>query len=99
MTAGDAPTDPGAWPDEPPDFDQLALLVAGALGCEGGVVAPEARVSDICADSLDLYCLYVTLDAWVPGFVLPRQLDLDIATMADVHHYLVMRFEQRRVRR
>jgi hypothetical protein len=82
--------------DDPPDLDQLAAVLAVALGREPAELGPEARVREICADSLDLYCLYVTLDAWVPGFLLPRQLDLDTATLADVHHYLVVRFEQRR---
>ncbi len=80
----------------PPELDELLVLVADALGRDRTELGPEVKVAAACRDSLDLYCLYLTLDEWVPGFVLPRQLDLDVATLADVHHYLVLRAEQRR---
>jgi hypothetical protein len=92
-----APSDVPEGP-EVPDLDELVEAVAVALGRPTTALGPDARVTDVCADSLDLYCLYVTLDEWVPGFRLPRQLDLDLATLADVHHYLVVRSEQRRAR-
>ncbi|MGZ4682637.1 MAG: hypothetical protein ACXWBN_10125 [Acidimicrobiales bacterium] len=81
-----------------PGLDEVIGAVAAALGREPAELGPEVKVTEVCADSLDLYCLYVTLDEWVPGFRLPRQLDLDLATLADVHHYLVVRAEQRRSR-
>ena len=80
----------------PPELDELLVVVADVLGRDLAELGPEVKVTAACRDSLDLYCVYVTLDQWVPGFVLPRQLDLDVATLADVHHYLVLRFEQRR---
>ncbi len=80
----------------PPELDELLERAAAALGRDPTELGPAVKVTSVCTDSLDLYCLYVVLDEWVPGFRLPRQLDLDVATMADVHHYLVMRSEQRR---
>jgi hypothetical protein len=85
-------------PAAPPELDELLVVVADALGRDPSELGPDVKVSTACRDSLDLYCLYVTLDEWVPGFLLPRQLDLDLATLADVHHYLVLRAEQRAAR-
>lgn len=81
-----------------PELDELVEVVAAAVGRDPSELGPEVKVTAVCADSLDLYCLYVALDTWVPGFQLPRQLDLDVASLADVHHYLLMRSQQRRAR-
>ena len=89
------PTAPSE-PAPPPELDELLAVVADVLGRDRSDLGPDMKVAVVCRDSLDLYCLYVTLDQWVPGFLLPRQLDLDLATMADVHHYLVLRSEHRR---
>ncbi len=94
-----APRDELTELPELPELDELVEVVAAAVGADPAGLGPESRVTEVCADSLDLYCLYVTLDEWVPGFRLPRQLDLDVATLADVHHYLVVRAEQRQARR
>ena len=83
-------------PDDPPEDGAVLDALAHALGLDPRELSVDTRVAEVCRDSLDLYCLYVTLDTWVPGFLLPRQLDLSIATLGDVHHYLLMRFEQRR---
>jgi hypothetical protein len=87
---------PGQEPDDPPDARAVLDALAHALALDVHELSVDTRVAEVCHDSLDLYCLYVTLDTWVPGFLLPRQLDLSIATLGDVHHYLLMRFEQRR---
>jgi hypothetical protein len=94
---GGAPGPVGApGPDGPPGLAAVLDSVGRAVGREPSALTAEQRVVDVCHDSLDLYCLYVALDEWVPGFRLPSQLDLEIATLADVHHYLQVRFEQRR---
>jgi hypothetical protein len=93
-----APGDERPGPPQLPKLHELVEAVAAAVGADPAGLGPEARVTEVCADSLDLYCLYVTLDEWVPGFRLPRQLELDAATLADVHHYLVVRAEQRQAR-
>ena len=98
MTGPQPDAGPPSSATEPPTFDQLIGSVALALGRDPAELHPDLTVTELCADSLDLYCLHITFDEWVPGFRLPRQLDLDLATLADAHHYLVVRSEQRRSR-
>ena len=74
-----------------PGFAELLDEMAASLGGEGAGWGEATPVLEVCRDSLDLYCLYLVLDGWWPGFELPPQLDLAYATLGDVHHYLVTR--------
>jgi hypothetical protein len=79
-----------------PTFAELAADLTEVLALSDDSVVPEAALcGEVCADSLDLYCLYVVLDRWCPGFELPAQLELETVSMADVHHFLAQRIGQR----
>jgi hypothetical protein len=82
-------------PGAAPSFAALAAEAARALGRGVDELAPEVRLGAVCRDSLDLYCLHVVADGYLPGFELPHQLDVGVATLGDLHHYLVVAIAHR----
>jgi acyl carrier protein len=70
-------------------------VVAAGLELAPDTLRPDSLLcGEVCADSLDFYRLYVTLDQWCPGFELPSELELECTTLADTHHFLHQRLGQ-----
>jgi len=79
-----------------PTFDEVVAAVADRLGRTTASLTPTSPLlGELCRDSLDVYELYLVLEHWDPGFELPDQLDLGLATLGDAHHYLLTRRARR----